>query len=436
MLIIDGNEGGDGDLVATLASGEDLAAGPHTYAWDGRTDSGDRAPPGLYALEVVLGEQGRDVKPPGRIEVPDRGTPSSSETAPMDEPLLWLGTLALRARRGGRARARPAPPDAAGRPDPRRGCSRRCSSSPTAGTARGSPTSATGRRCCWSAAIAAAAGIVIGGWIFRRRPTWLAPALVAAMPFRIPIDLGGGDANLLLPLYAVIACGLAATLYGAWRDPAPEPSGAPEAPKRPDAPVGDGGSTRSGGRSPGSSSSTRSRPAYADDITRGLQNVAFFLAPFAALYLLLAEARWDRRALRAIVWVLAIEGLVFLLVGAAEYASGELLWNDKVISGNEAHPYFRVNSLFWDPNILGRYLAVTMTVLAAIVAYGRRPSEVRGAAACFALFLVLLVVSYSQTSTLALLAALLVLVAARWGLAARDRRRRRDARRPRRGGGR
>ncbi len=69
VLIIDGTEGSNGDLVATLASGEDLAAGPHTYEWDGRTDSGERAPPGLYALEVVLGEQGRDVKPPGRIRV-------------------------------------------------------------------------------------------------------------------------------------------------------------------------------------------------------------------------------------------------------------------------------------------------------------------------------------------------------------------------------
>ena len=69
--------------------------------------------------------------------------------------------------------------------------------------------------------------------------------------------------------------------------------------------------------------------------------------------------------------MLAHRGLLFLLVGVGEYVSGELLWNDKVISGNEAHTYFRVNSLFWDPNILGRYLAVTMTVLAAIVAYGR-----------------------------------------------------------------
>jgi hypothetical protein len=73
VLIIDGNEDSDGAVVATLAAGEDLDAGPHTFSWDGRTDAGDRAPPGLYALEVVLGEAGRDVKPPGRIEIPDRG---------------------------------------------------------------------------------------------------------------------------------------------------------------------------------------------------------------------------------------------------------------------------------------------------------------------------------------------------------------------------
>ncbi len=90
-----------------------------------------------------------------------------------------------------------------------------------------------------------------------------------------------------------------------------------------------------------------------------------------------------------------------------------------MISGNEAHPYFRVNSLFWDPNILGRYLAVTMTVLAAIVAYGRRPKRGLGAPRrCFALFLVLLVVSFSQTSIAGAVRGLLVLVAARWGVRA------------------
>ncbi len=254
---------------------------------------------------------------------------------------------------------------------------------------------------------AAAVGLVVLGSIFRRRPLWLAAALIAAMPFRVPIDLGGGDANLLLPLYAVIGGGLAATVWGAWRDPAPAGQ-----------PIDRGPWIAAIGWALAAVVALYAiQLAYADDLTHGLQNVAFFIAPFAALYLLLSETRWDRAAMRTIVWVLAIEGVVFLLVGAAEYASGELLWNDKVISGNEAHTYFRVNSLFWDPNILGRYLAVTMTVLAAVVAYGRRPREIWGAAACFALFLLLLLASYSQTSTLSLFAGLLVLLAARWGVA-------------------
>jgi FlgD Ig-like domain len=75
VRIIDGNEGGDGAVVATLAEGEDLGAGPHTYEWDGKTDDGVRAPSGLYAVEVILGQQDRDVKPPGRIEIPDNPLP-------------------------------------------------------------------------------------------------------------------------------------------------------------------------------------------------------------------------------------------------------------------------------------------------------------------------------------------------------------------------
>jgi hypothetical protein len=253
--------------------------------------------------------------------------------------------------------------------------------------------------------IAAAAGIAVLGWLFRRRPGWLAPALVAAMPFRVPVDLGAGDANLLLPLYGVIAGGLAAALIGAWRDPE---SSVPRD-RRPwlDA---------VGWALAGVVVLYAVQAAYADDLTPALQNVSFFAAPFAALYALLGGVRWDRAALRAVVAVLIVEGLVFLVVGLAEYGARELLWNDKVIAGNEAHTYFRVNSLFWDPNILGRYLAVTMTVLAAVVAYGDRRREIKAAAACFALLWMLLLITFSQTSTLALLAGLLVLAAARWGL--------------------
>lgn len=72
VLIIDGNPGSDDAQVRALALGADLDAGEHVYRWDGSADDGDRAPPGLYALRVVLGEQGRDILPPGRIEI-ERG---------------------------------------------------------------------------------------------------------------------------------------------------------------------------------------------------------------------------------------------------------------------------------------------------------------------------------------------------------------------------
>lgn len=70
VVIIDGNEGSDGAPVRVLEHGAVLDAGPHVYRWDGSDDAGVQAPAGLYALEVILGEQGRDVKPPGRIEIP------------------------------------------------------------------------------------------------------------------------------------------------------------------------------------------------------------------------------------------------------------------------------------------------------------------------------------------------------------------------------
>ncbi|MEO7197520.1 MAG: FlgD immunoglobulin-like domain containing protein [Solirubrobacterales bacterium] len=73
VLIIDGNPGSDDAQVRALATDVPLPAGPQSFSWDGSTDDGGPAPPGLYALRVVLGEQGRDVLPPGRIRVPEAG---------------------------------------------------------------------------------------------------------------------------------------------------------------------------------------------------------------------------------------------------------------------------------------------------------------------------------------------------------------------------
>ncbi len=60
-------------------------------------------------------------------------------------------------------------------------------------------------------------GVVIAlTLVFRRRPLLLPLTLIAAIPFRVPIEAGGQDANLLIPLYLAIAGGVLATAWGVW----------------------------------------------------------------------------------------------------------------------------------------------------------------------------------------------------------------------------
>ncbi len=65
VLIIDSS----GEPVRALALDAELPAGRQELSWDGLSDDGRPAPPGRYALRVVLDGQGRDIRPPGRIRV-------------------------------------------------------------------------------------------------------------------------------------------------------------------------------------------------------------------------------------------------------------------------------------------------------------------------------------------------------------------------------
>ncbi len=52
---------------------------------------------------------------------------------------------------------------------------------------------------------------------FHRWPILLPLAIVAALPFRVPLHAGGDTANLLVPLYLVIAGGVLATAARTWQ---------------------------------------------------------------------------------------------------------------------------------------------------------------------------------------------------------------------------
>lgn len=256
---------------------------------------------------------------------------------------------------------------------------------------------------------------VAGAWLFLRRPAALAVLAVLALPFRVPIGIGGADANLLLPLYLVMAAGVAAAI---WREVVLARAGAI---------AQNAGGPAAVCEIPAGRISRWFLPLLAasvvvyalgilwsEDRSAGLLNLCFFLVPFAIVFALLTEVRWDRRRLNLIVWVILGMALLCAVVGLAEWASRSLLWNQAVIRSNDFHVYFRVNSLFWDPNVFGRYLALAITIGAAALAWARHPREI-GALAIGVIVLWLgLLVTYSQSSFVALLAGLAALAALRW----------------------
>jgi O-antigen ligase len=155
--------------------------------------------------------------------------------------------------------------------------------------------------------------------------------------------------------------------------------------------------------------------AYSSDITQATVLVCCFYVPFAVLFRLLLEVPWTTRLLRHVFGVVVALALLFAAVGFVEAATGRLLIsNAKVLEANEIKPYFRVNSLFFDPNIYGRFLALTMIVLAASLPVLRRGRDVGVVAGALAVLWAGMVLSLSQSSFAALLLGLLVLAALRW----------------------
>ncbi|MGV1050004.1 MAG: O-antigen ligase family protein [Solirubrobacterales bacterium] len=257
------------------------------------------------------------------------------------------------------------------------------------------------------ALLALGAAIVAAlAYAFRRWPILLPLAIVAALPFRIPLHAGGDTANLLVPLYLVIAGGVISILIRDWRAP-------PRVAER--------------AETPGGAAAVwllrllaafvvlyALQALYSEDFSKGLQNACFFLVPFTVAFALLQDVKWDERLLKLILIVLAAEALAFVAVGSVEYLSRSLFWNDAVIRSNEFHTYFRVNSVFWDPNIYGRYLALVLVVVTTALLWARRRRELWLLAGTILVLWIGLAQTFSQSSFLALLAGLAVLAAIRW----------------------
>jgi putative inorganic carbon (hco3(-)) transporter len=247
--------------------------------------------------------------------------------------------------------------------------------------------------------IAAIAVISLGAAAMVRWPILLPLLIVAMLPFRIRLHVAGGQAvNLLVPLYAVLGAGVVAMAVEAIR-----------------------------GRA-------RVRPlprplvlalviviclyalqaTYSADLDFAARNIGFFLTPFAVLFCLMAMVRWDRRLLGLALGVILAEGLLFAGIGIGQFLTEHIFWNDKLQASNDFHFYFRVNSVFWDPNIYGRYLMVAILFACAALLFTSDRRVALALVCVVAIIFAGLVFSFSQTTFVSLFVGLAVLAALRW----------------------
>jgi len=247
--------------------------------------------------------------------------------------------------------------------------------------------------------VALAVLMALGRLVARKPWVWFL-LLGLALPVRIPLSLGGEDANLLLPLYAVIVLGLA-VLWWMERD-ATRPRIWPSTPL--DLPlmlfVG----------------FTLVSLLWSSDVAEGAVKATFFWIPFVLLYLLVVAIWREGRALRTLAITTMAMSVPVAVLALAEYASRDILWNHRLMQANVYSRFFRVNSIFYDPNILGRYLALALIITVAVAWMWRGSNRVLVACGVVAAIdAAALVVTFSRSSALMLMVGLLIMALRMFG---------------------
>jgi O-antigen ligase len=253
-----------------------------------------------------------------------------------------------------------------------------------------------------AAAVFGAIAAGVGAWIVLRIPWLLALATLACVPARIPVHVGSTQANLLLPLYAVVAVAALALAWELFGDDRRTRELGPLA-----WPVGlfvgwDGLSI-----------------LWTNDVRQGAIELLFFVLPFGLLAVVLARLRWSRPWVLALYVQLAGMALVFAVIGIVQYETRNIFWNPKVKVDNAYAPigwFYRVNSVFYDPSIYGRFLVVAILASLAVVLY-RRGDVLWSVAAVLTIGItwVGLLLSFSQSSFVALMAAVAIAAVVAWG---------------------
>jgi O-antigen ligase/polysaccharide polymerase Wzy-like membrane protein len=250
-------------------------------------------------------------------------------------------------------------------------------------------------RVLFAAAVVGALCAAVGAWVVLRVPWLLAVATLACVPARIPVHVGSTQANLLLPLYAVVAIAAIALAWELFGDDLRSRELGPLA-----WPLGlftawEGVSL-----------------LWSQDARQGAIELVFFVLPFGLLAVALARLAWSRTWVLTIYVQLALMALIFAVIGIVQYETRNIFWNPKVRVDNAYAPngwFYRINSVFYDPSIYGRFLVIGILASLAVVLRKRR-DPLWQVAVVLTLWITWfgLLPSFSQTSFVALIVGVLL----------------------------
>jgi len=255
------------------------------------------------------------------------------------------------------------------------------------------------------AALGAAALIpmALAAVVLARYPVAVTPLVLAAAPFRPPLEFGSehrfyvaaadpGQLGRLLPLYAVLGAAALALAWNALRGrkvrPVPWVVALPATAFLALAALS---------------------LLWTDDLHSGVNVLAYFLLPFATLVAIVARApfpSWMPRVLAVIAVALAS---IYAAAGLVQAATHKLwFFSPAVEVSNVYKSFFRVTSLFRDPSLYGRHVVLGIAVVLVAVLLRRLHALV--AIPVVAFLFAGLWFSYSQSSMAALFAVTLALV--------------------------
>jgi O-antigen ligase len=243
--------------------------------------------------------------------------------------------------------------------------------------------------------------VIIGAgllWLAARlvvaRPWIWFLGLAVALPIRLPIAIGGESAKLLIPLYGVIAVGIAAlALMRLRNDEFDVDSPAPLV----DVLIG------------ALAAFLVLSELWSADRDEGAVKIVFFYIPFVLAYLLVI-ALWQRApAMRILATTTIAIAVPVALLAVWQYAVRGIFWNETLIQANVYSRFYRVNSIFFDPNILGRYLVLAVVACIALAWVSRDPRTLWLLTGVSVVLLAGLFVTFSRSSALMLMVAIAVL---------------------------